>query len=229
MMFQAPKQTIGELNLTSIVQQANEERQACYDRLAARLERKLESRIAAFLKQHKIDNHIRRAANHGLNEVRIPILPKYNGARDLTEPIEELYDPHYDVRVMYNHNAFFNGLEAHVFKEDNIEGRVVFSEDREHDGGKAVELFISWASLLPSPLTLDLLWDANYTVSQFVENETVGELIDRLHLRPRDGTPLQVRNGRRRVGPNSLVSAYHGKTLIVRPEGIENALEGVDL
>ena len=82
---------------------------------------------------------------------------------------------------------------------------------------------------MPSPLTLDFLWDANYTVSEFVENETIGAMIERLDLRPRDGTPLVVRNGRRRVGPNSQVSAYFGKTLTLRPEGIENNPQGIDL
>ena len=229
MIFQTPKPPLTDLNATDIVRQAKEERQACHDRLSARIEKKLEGRVASFLKLHKIDYHIRQAANHGLNEVRIPIQPKFGGAFDLSEPIEELCDAQFNIRVMYNHNAFFKALETHVFKEDHIEGHIVFARDDDHQAGKAREIFITWEALMPSPLTLDFLWDANYTVSEFVENETIGAMIERLDLRPRDGTPLVVRNGRRRVGPNSQVSTYYGKTLTLRPEGIENNPQGIDL
>lgn len=229
MIFQTPKPPLTDLNATDIVRQAKEERQACHDRLSARIEKKLEGRVASFLKLHKIDYHIRQAANHGLNEVRIPIQPKFRGAFDLSEPIEELCDAQFNIRVMYNHNAFFKALETHVFKEDHIEGHIVFARDDDHQAGKAREIFITWEALMPSPLTLDFLWDANYTVSEFVENETIGAMIERLDLRPRDGTPLVVRNGRRRVGPNSQVSTYYGKTLTLRPEGIENNPQGIDL
>ena len=229
MIFQSPKPPLTDLNATDIVRQAKEERQACNDRLSARIEKKLEGRVASFLKLHKIDYHIRQAANHGLNEVRIPIQPKFRGAFDLSEPIEELCDAQFNIRVMYNHNAFFRALETHVFKEDHIDGHIVFAGDDDHQAGKAREIFITWEALMPSPLTLDFLWDANYTVSEFVENETIGAMIERLDLRPRDGTPLVVRNGRRRVGPNSQVSTYYGKTLTLRPEGIENNPQGIDL
>ena len=229
MIFQSPKPPLTDLNATDIVRQAKEERQACNDRLSARIEKKLEGRVASFLKLHKIDYHIRQAANHGLNEVRIPIQPKFRGAFDLSEPIEELCDAQFNIRVMYNHNAFFRALETHVFKEDHIDGHIVFARDDDHQAGKAREIFITWEALMPSPLTLDFLWDANYTVSEFVENETIGAMIERLDLRPRDGTPLVVRNGRRRVGPNSQVSTYFGKTLTLRPEGIENNPQGIDL
>ena len=229
MIFQSPKPPLTDLNATDIVRQAKEERQACHDRLSARIEKKLEGRVASFLKLHKIDCHIRQAANHGLNEVRIPIQPKFRGAFDLSEPIEELCDAQFNIRVMYNHNAFFRALETHVFKEDHIDGHIVFARDDDHQAGKAREIFITWEALMPSPLTLDFLWDANYTVSEFVENETIGAMIERLDLRPRDGTPLVVRNGRRRVGPNSQVSTYYGKTLTLRPEGIENNPQGIDL
>ena len=229
MIFQSPKPPLTDLNATDIVLQAKEERQACHDRLSARIEKKLEGRVASFLKLHKIDYHIRQAANHGLNEVRIPIQPKFRGAFDLSEPIEELCDAQFNIRVMYNHNAFFRALETHVFKEDHIDGHIVFARDDDHQAGKAREIFITWEALMPSPLTLDFLWDANYTVSEFVENETIGAMIERLDLRPRDGTPLVVRNGRRRVGPNSQVSTYYGKTLTLRPEGIENNPQGIDL
>ena len=229
MIFQSPKPPLTDLNATDIVRQAKEERQACHDRLSARIEKKLEGRVASFLKLHKIDYHIRQAANHGLNEVRIPIQPKFRGAFDLSEPIEELCDAQFNIRVMYNHNAFFRALETHVFKEDHIDGHIVFAKDDDHQAGKAREIFITWEALMPSPLTLDFLWDANYTVSEFVENETIGAMIERLDLRPRDGTPLVVRNGRRRVGPNSQVSTYYGKTLTLRPEGIENNPQGIDL
>ena len=229
MIFQSPKPPLTDLNATDIVRQAKEERQACHDRLSARIEKKLEWRVSSFLKLHKIDYHIRQAANHGLNEVRIPIQPKFRGAFDLSEPIEELCDAQFNIRVMYNHNAFFRALETHVFKEDHIDGHIVFARDDDHQAGKAREIFITWEALMPSPLTLDFLWDANYTVSEFVENETIGAMIERLDLRPRDGTPLVVRNGRRRVGPNSQVSTYFGKTLTLRPEGIENNPQGIDL
>ena len=229
MIFQSPKPPLTDLNATDIVRQAKEERQACHDRLSARIEKKLEGRVASFLKLHKIDYHIRQAANHGLNEVRIPIQPKFRGAFDLSEPIEELCDAQFNIRVMYNHNAFFRALETHVFKEDHIDGHIVFAKDDDHQAGTAREIFITWEALMPSPLTLDFLWDANYTVSEFVENETIGAMIERLDLRPRDGTPLVVRNGRRRVGPNSQVSTYYGKTLTLRPEGIENNPQGIDL
>ena len=229
MIFQSPKPPLTDLNATDIVRQAKEERQACNDRLSARIEKKLEGRVASFLKLHKIDYHIRQAANHGLNEVRIPIQPKFRGAFDLSEPIEELCDAQFNIRVMYNHNAFFRALETHVFKEDHIDGHIVFAKDDDHQAGTAREIFITWGALMPSPLTLDFLWDANYTVSEFVENETIGAMIERLDLRPRDGTPLVVRNGRRRVGPNSQVSTYFGKTLTLRPEGIENNPQGIDL
>lgn len=229
MIFQSPKPPLTDLNATDIVRQAKEERQACHDRLSARIEKKLEGRVSSFLKLHKIDYHIRQAANHGLNEVRIPIQPKFRGAFDLSEPIEELCDAQFNIRVMYNHNAFFRALETHVFKEDHIDGHIVFARDDDHQAGKAREIFITWEALMPSPLTLDFLWDANYTVSEFVENETIGAMIERLDLRPRDGTPLVVRNGRRRVGPNSQVSTYFGKTLTLRPEGIENNPQGIDL
>ena len=229
MIFQSPKPPLTDLNATDIVRQAKEERQACNDRLSARIEKKLEGRVASFLKLHKIDYHIRQAANHGLNEVRIPIQPKFRGAFDLSEPIDELCDAQFNIRVMYNHNAFFRALETHVFKEDHIDGHIVFAKDDDHQAGKAREIFITWGALMPSPLTLDFLWDANYTVSEFVENETIGAMIERLDLRPRDGTPLVVRNGRRRVGPNSQVSTYFGKTLTLRPEGIENNPQGIDL
>ena len=229
MIFQSPKPPLTDLNATDIVRQAKEERQACNDRLSARIEKKLEGRVSSFLKLHKIDYHIRQAANHGLNEVRIPIQPKFRGAFDLSEPIEELCDAQFNIRVMYNHNAFFRALETHVFKEDHIDGHIVFARDDDHQAGKAREIFITWEALMPSPLTLDFLWDANYTVSEFVENETIGAMIERLDLRPRDGTPLVVRNGRRRVGPNSQVSTYYGKTLTLRPEGIENNPQGIDL
>ena len=229
MIFQSPKPPLTDLNATDIVRQAKEERQACNDRLSARIEKKLEGRVSSFLKLHKIDYHIRQAANHGLNEVRIPIQPKFRGAFDLSEPIEELCDAQFNIRVMYNHNAFFRALETHVFKEDHIDGHIVFARDDDHQAGKAREIFITWEALMPSPLTLDFLWDANYTVSEFVENETIGAMIERLDLRPRDGTPLVVRNGRRRVGPNSQVSTYYGKTLTLRPEGIENNPHGIDL
>ena len=229
MIFQSPKPPLTDLNATDIVRQAKEERQACNDRLSARIEKKLEGRVASFLKLHKIDYHIRQAANHGLNEVRIPIQPKFRGAFDLSEPIDELCDAQFNIRVMYNHNAFFRALETHVFKEDHIDGHIVFARDDDHQAGKAREIFITWEALMPSPLTLDFLWDANYTVSEFVENETIGAMIERLDLRPRDGTPLVVRNGRRRVGPNSQVSTYYGKTLTLRPEGIENNPQGIDL
>ena len=229
MIFQSPKPPLTDLNATDIVRQAKEERQACNDRLSARIEKKLEGRVASFLKLHKIDYHIRQAANHGLNEVRIPIQPKFRGAFDLSEPIDELCDAQFNIRVMYNHNAFFKALETHVFKEDHIDGHIVFARDDDHQAGKAREIFITWEALMPSPLTLDFLWDANYTVSEFVENETIGAMIERLDLRPRDGTPLVVRNGRRRVGPNSQVSTYYGKTLTLRPEGIENNPQGIDL
>jgi len=229
MIFQSPNPPLTDLNATDIVRQAKEERQACHDRLSARIEKKLEGRIASFLKLHKIEYHIRQAANHGLNEVRIPIQPKFRGAFDLSEPIDELCDAHFNIRVMYNHNAFFKALETHVFREDNIEGHIVFARDDDHQAGKAREIFITWEALMPSPLTLDFLWDANYTVSEFVENETIGGMIERLDLKPRDGTPLVVRNGRRRVGPNSQVSTYYGKTLTLRPEGIDNNPQGIDL
>ena len=229
MIFQSPKPPLTDLNATDIVRQAKEERQACHDRLSARIEKKLEGRVSSFLKLHKIDYHIRQAANHGLNEVRIPIQPKFRGAFDLSEPIDELCDAQFNIRVMYNHNAFFRALETHVFKEDHIDGHIVFAKDDDHQAGKAREIFITWEALIPSPLTLDFLWDANYTVSEFVENETIGAMIERLDLRPRDGTPLVVRNGRRRVGPNSQVSTYYGKTLTLRPEGIENNPRGIDL
>ena len=229
MIFQSPKPPLTDLNATDIVRQAKEERQACHDRLSARIEKKLEGRVSSFLKLHKIDYHIRQAANHGLNEVRIPIQPKFRGAFDLSEPIDELCDAQFNIRVMYNHNAFFRALETHVFKEDHIDGHIVFAKDDDHQAGKAREIFITWEALMPSPLTLDFLWDANYTVSEFVENETIGAMIERLDLRPRDGTPLVVRNGRRRVGPNSQVSTYFGKTLTLRPEGIENNPQGIDL
>ena len=229
MIFQTPKLPLTDLNATDIVRQAKEERQACHDRLSARIEKKLEGRVSSFLKLHKIDYHIRQAANHGLNEVRIPIQPKFRGAFDLSEPIDELCDAQFNIRVMYNHNAFFKALETHVFKEDHIDGHIVFVRDDDHQAGKAREIFIKWDALMPSPLTLDFLWDANYTVSEFVENETIGAMIERLDLRPRDGTPLVVRNGRRRVGPNSQVSTYFGKTLTLRPEGIENNPQGIDL
>ena len=229
MIFQSPKPPLTDLNATDIVRQAKEERQACHDRLSARIEKKLEGRVSSFLKLHKIDYHIRQAANHGLNEVRIPIQPKFRGAFDLSEPIDELCDAQFNIRVMYNHNAFFRALETHVFKEDHIDGHIVFAKDDDHQAGKAREIFITWEALMPSPLTLDFLWDANYTVSEFVENETIGAMIERLDLRPRDGTPLVVRNGRRRVGPNSQVSTYFGKTLTLRPEGIENNPQGLDL
>ena len=229
MIFQSPKPPLSDLDATDIVRQAKEERQACNDRLSARIEKKLEGRVSSFLKLHKIDYHIRQAANHGLNEVRIPIQPKFRGAFDLSEPIEELCDAQFNIRVMYNHNAFFRALETHVFKEDHIDGHIVFARDDDHQAGKAREIFITWEALMPSPLTLDFLWDANYTVSEFVENETIGAMIERLDLRPRDGTPLVVRNGRRRVGPNSQVSTYYGKTLTLRPEGIENNPHGIDL
>ena len=229
MIFQSPKPPLTDLNATDIVRQAKEERQACHDRLSARIEKKLEGRVSSFLKLHKIDYHIRQAANHGLNEVRIPIQPKFRGAFDLSEPIDELCDAQFNIRVMYNHNAFFRALETHVFKEDHIDGHIVFAKDDDHQAGKAREIFITWGALMPSPLTLDFLWDANYTVSEFVENETIGAMIERLDLRPRDGTPLVVRNGRRRVGPNSQVSTYFGKTLTLRPEGIENNPQGIDL
>ncbi|MBH34561.1 MAG: hypothetical protein CMB74_03820 [Euryarchaeota archaeon] len=229
MIFQSPKPPLTDLNATDIVRQAKEERQACHDRLSARIEKKLEGRVSSFLKLHKIDYHIRQAANHGLNEVRISIQPKFRGAFDLSEPIDELCDAQFNIRVMYNHNAFFKALETHVFKEDHIDGHIVFARDDDHQAGKAREIFITWEALMPSPLTLDFLWDANYTVSEFVENETIGAMIERLDLRPRDGTPLVVRNGRRRVGPNSQVSTYFGKTLTLRPEGIENNPQGIDL
>ena len=229
MIFQSPKPPLTDLNATDIVRQAKEERQACHDRLSARIEKKLEGRVSSFLKLHKIDYHIRQAANHGLNEVRISIQPKFRGAFDLSEPIEELCDAQFNIRVMYNHNAFFRALETHVFKEDHIDGHIVFARDDDHQAGKAREIFITWEALIPSPLTLDFLWDANYTVSEFVENETIGAMIERLDLRPRDGTPLVVRNGRRRVGPNSQVSTYYGKTLTLRPEGVENNPRGIDL
>ena len=229
MIFQSPKPPLTDLKASDIVRQAKEERQACHDRLSARIERKLEGRVASFLKLHKIDHHIRQAANHGLNEVRIPIQPKFRGAFDLSEPIEELCDAQFNIRVMYNHNAFFKALETHVFKEDNINGHIVFARDDDHQAGKAREMYITWEALMPSPLTLDFLWDANYTVSEFVENETIGAMIERLDLKPRDGTPLVVRTGRRRVGPNSHVSTYYGKTLTLRPEGIENNPQGIDL
>ena len=229
MIFQSPKPPLTDLNATDIVRQAKEERQACHDRLSARIEKKLEGRVSSFLKLHKIDYHIRQAANHGLNEVRISIQPKFRGAFDLSEPIEELCDAQFNIRVMYNHNAFFRALETHVFKEDHIDGHIVFARDDDHQAGKAREIFITWEALIPSPLTLDFLWDANYTVSEFVENETIGAMIERLDLRPRDGTPLVVRNGRRRVGPNSQVSTYYGKTLTLRPEGVENNPQGIDL
>lgn len=229
MIFQTPKPTLTDLNAGDIVRQAKEERQACHDRLSARIERKLEGRVASFLKLHKIDHHIRQAANHGLNEVRIPIQPKFRGSFDLSEPIDELYDAHFNIRVMYNHNAFFNALEAHMFKEENIDGHIVFARDDDRHAGKAREIFITWEALIPSPLTLNLLWEPNYSMSEFVENETIGAMIERLNLKPRDGTPLVVRNGRRRVGPNSQVSTYYGKTLTIRPEGLENNPQGVDL
>ena len=229
MIFQTPKTPLTDLNVNDVVGQAKEERQACHERLSARIEKKLEGRIASFLKLHKIGHHIRQAANYGLNEVRIPIQPKFRGVIDLSEPIDELCDAHYNIRVMYNHNAFFKALEAHVFKEDNIDGHVVFARDDDRQAGMAREIFITWKALMPSPLTLDFLWDTNYTVSEFVENETIGAMIERLHLKPRDGTALVVRNGRRRVGPNSQVSTYYGKTLTIRPEGIENNPQGIDL
>lgn len=229
MIFQTPQTPLVDVNINEIVQQVIEERQACFDRLSVRLEKKLEARVASFLKLHKLAYHIRQAANHGLNEVRIPIQPKFRGTDDLSEPIEELCDTHFNIRVMYNHNAFFKALEDHVFKEDNIDGNVVFARNEANHQGIATELFISWKPLVPSPLTLDFLWDANYTVSHFVENETIGAMIERLNLKPRDGTPLVVRHGRRRVGPNSQVSTYHGETLTLRPEGIENNLQGIDL
>jgi len=229
MIFQTTKPPLVDLNLSEIVRQAQEERQACHDRLSARIRKKLEGRVALFLKHHKIDSHVRQAANHGLNEVRIPIQPKFSGVDDLSEPIEECYDADFDVRVMYNHNAFFEALEAHVFKEDNIEGRIVFGGGEGGRHGLATELLITWQALMPSPLTLDLLWDSNWVISEFVENETIGAMIERLHLKPRDGTPLVVRDGRRRVGLNSQVSTYYGSTLSVRPEGIENNAEGIDL
>lgn len=229
MIFQSSKPPLTDLNAIDIVRQAKEDRQACHDHLSARIEKKLESRVVSFLKLHKIDHHIRQAANRGLNEVRIPIQPKFRGAVDLSEPIDELCDAHFSIRVMYNHNAFFKALEAHVFNEDNIEGHIVFGRGDDHQAGKAREIFITWEALMPSPLPLDFLWDANYTVSEFVENETIGAMIDRLDLRPRDGTPLVVRNGRRRVGPNSRVSTHHGKTLTLRPDGIENNPQGIDL
>ena len=229
MIFQTPKNPLTDLNVNDVVGQAKEERRACHERLSARIGKKLEGRIASFLKLHKIGHHIRQAANYGLNEVRIPIQPKFRGVIDLSEPIDELCDTHYNIRVMYNHNAFFKALEAHVFKEDNIDGHVVFARDDDHQAGMAREIFITWKALMPSPLTLDFLWDANYTVSEFVENETIGGMIERLHLKPRDGTALVVRNGRRRVGPNSQVSTYYGKTLTIRPEGIENNPQGIDL
>ena len=116
-----------------------------------------------------------------------------------------------------------------MYQGDHIDGHIVFAKDDDHQAGKAREIFITWEALMPSPLTLDFLWDANYTVSEFVENETIGAMIERLDLRPRDGTPLVVRNGRRRVGPNSQVSTYFGKTLTLRPEGIENNPQGIDL
>lgn len=229
MIFQTSKTPLTDLNVNDLVRQAKEERQACHDRLSARIEKKLEGRVASFLKLHKIEHHIRQAANHGQNEVRITIQPNFRGAGDLSEPIHELCDAQYNIRVMYNHNAFFKALEAHVFKEDNIDGHVVFARNGDHQAGMAREIFITWGALMPSPMILDFLWDANYTVSQFVENETIGAMIERLNLKPRDGTPLVVRNGRRRVGPNSQVSTYYGKTLTLRPEGIENNPQGVDL
>ena len=229
MIFQTPKIPLTDLKVTDIVQQAKEERLACQERLSTRIKKKLDGRVASFLKLHKIDHHLREAANHGLNEVRIPIQQKFMGANDLSEPIEELYDGHFDVRVMYNHNAFFEALEAHVFKEDNIEGRVVFGDDENHRSGLATELFISWQALTPSPLTLDVLWDANWVITEFVDNETIGSLIERLNLRPRDGTPLVVRCGRRRIGFNTQVSAHHGQTLSIRPEGIEGNPQGIDI
>ena len=208
--FSITQTPLTDLNATDIVRQAKEERQACHDRLSARIEKKLEGRVSSFLKLHKIDYHIRQA-NHGLNEVRIPIQPKFRGAFDLSEPIDELCDAQFNIRVMYNHNAFFRALETHVFKEDHIDGHIVFAKDDDHQAGKAREIFITWGALMPSPLTLDFLWGANYTVSEFVENETIGAMIERLDLRPRDGTPLVVRNGRRRVGPNSQVSPISEK------------------
>ena len=116
-----------------------------------------------------------------------------------------------------------------MFKEENIDGHIVFARDDDRHAGKAREIFITWEALMPSPLTLNLLWEPNYTVSEFVENETIGAMIERLNLKPRDGTPLVVRNGRRRVGPNSLVSTYYGKKLTIRLEGLENNPQGVDL
>ena len=135
MIFQSPKPPLTDLNATDIVRQAKEERQACHDRLSARIEKKLEGRVSSFLKLHKIDYHIRQAANHGLNEVRIPIQPKFRGAFDLSEPIDELCDAQFNIRVMYNHTAFFRALETHVFKEDHIDGHIVFCEDDDHQAG----------------------------------------------------------------------------------------------
>ena len=82
-----------DLNATDIVRQAKEERQACNDRLSARIEKKLEGRVASFLKLHKIDYHIRQAANHGLNEVRIPIQPKFRGALTSPNPLKNCAMP----------------------------------------------------------------------------------------------------------------------------------------
>ena len=169
MIFQTPKIPLTDLKVTDIVQQAKEERLACQERLSTRIKKKLDGRVASFLKLHKIDHHLREAANHGLNEVRIPIQQKFMGANDLSEPIEELYDGHFDVRVMYNHNAFFEALEAHVFKEDNIEGRVVFGDDENHRSGLATELFISWQALTPSPRSAAIFFKpASVAVSKAV-------------------------------------------------------------
>ena len=112
MIFQTPKIPLTDLKVTDIVQQAKEERLACQERLSTRIKKKLDGRVASFLKLHKIDHHLRQAANHGLNEVRIPIQQKFMGANDLSEPIEELYDGHFDVRVMYNPVSYTH-LRAH--------------------------------------------------------------------------------------------------------------------
>ena len=39
MIFQSPKPPLTDLNATDIVRQAKEERQACHDRLSARIEK----------------------------------------------------------------------------------------------------------------------------------------------------------------------------------------------
>ncbi len=229
MIFQTTKIPLTDLNAVDIVQQAKEERQACKVKLSARIKKKLEGRVASFVKVHKLEHQIQEAANQGLNHVRIPIQQKFGGGADLSEPIEEMYDGQYDVRVMYNHNAFFAALEAHVFSEENIEGHFEFSSNDATGIVKATALIITWEALMPSPVTLDLLWDANHRVSDFVEGETLGDMIERLNLKPRDGTPLVARCGRRRVGHNSLVATYCGKTLVLRPEGMEPRPDGVDL